>query len=407
MSSLNKSQVDSDMSSSNTTGARIWRPIAAVAAAVVIAFCGWSAWQYAQGGDPLAFLSGGAFQTVAETSGDAGEAGSAASDPQVTFASKTVTADDVKAAVAGLTFDGSDVSVPSDEVLVVIREGGIWVEQATASEASELVASTARRASALAAWAEQQGVGFSQVTWISEDAKGAVRMAVTVSCGKGAISGEVATLLSETEGYRISGNVYSALGADAGFAQESGDAPALPDGSAITVLQGKTADGEVLTGTKVTNRTLADDDGSTSGSSGSSSGADGSGSGVSSSGGSGSSAPDAARGDEGASSQAGVVTVSITVDGSAAGAGGSSATLQLSQGATVYDALASAGVDYNAKATGYGMYVSSIGGLAEKDHGSMSGWMYSVNGVTAGVACSSYVLSDGDSVYWWYANVEY
>ena len=97
--------------------------------------------------------------------------------------------------------------------------------------------------------------------------------------------------------------------------------------------------------------------------------------------------------------------VYITVDGSAAGAGASSATLALEPGATVYDALASSGVSFNAKATGYGMYVSSIAGLAEKEHGGMSGWMYSVNGMTPNVACSSYELSDGDSVYWWYANV--
>ena len=106
----------------------------------------------------------------------------------------------------------------------------------------------------------------------------------------------------------------------------------------------------------------------------------------------------------GASSQQGAtVTVSITVDGSSAGAGSSSATLVLPAGATVYDALASCGVSFNAKATGYGMYVSSIAGLAEKEHGGMSGWMYSVNGSTANIACSSYVLSGGESIYWWYA----
>ena len=111
--------------------------------------------------------------------------------------------------------------------------------------------------------------------------------------------------------------------------------------------------------------------------------------------------------DDSASEEAPVarITVYITVDGSAAGAGASSATLALEPGATVYDALASSGVSFNAKATGYGMYVSSIAGLAEKEHGGMSGWMYSVNGMTPNVACSSYELSDGDSVYWWYANV--
>ena len=100
------------------------------------------------------------------------------------------------------------------------------------------------------------------------------------------------------------------------------------------------------------------------------------------------------------------LTVTIVVDGTSAGANSSSATLSLEQGSTVYDALASSGVAFDAKQTGYGMYVSSIAGLAEKEHGGMSGWMYSVNGATPDVACSSYVLSDGDSIYWWYANVE-
>ena len=42
------------------------------------------------------------------------------------------------------------------------------------------------------------------------------------------------------------------------------------------------------------------------------------------------------------------------------------------------------------------------GGLAEFDHGSQSGWKYSVNGVDPSVACGSYVLSDGDVVAWRY-----
>lgn len=43
-----------------------------------------------------------------------------------------------------------------------------------------------------------------------------------------------------------------------------------------------------------------------------------------------------------------------------------------------------------------------IGGLAEKEHGGHSGWMYSVNGAVPMTACSNYVLSNGDSVSWYY-----
>ena len=100
-------------------------------------------------------------------------------------------------------------------------------------------------------------------------------------------------------------------------------------------------------------------------------------------------------------------TVSITVDGSAAGAASWSKTLTLSDGQTVYDVLMAADSNVNARSTGYGMYVGAIDGLAEKDHGSKSGWMYSVNGIYPNTACSNYVLKDGDVITWVYVNVDY
>lgn len=104
------------------------------------------------------------------------------------------------------------------------------------------------------------------------------------------------------------------------------------------------------------------------------------------------------------------VTVTVSVDSSAAGSPvGLTRTLTFAQGATVYDALAgacsAAGVSVNASSTAYGVYVSAIGGLAEKEHGAMSGWMYYVNGAYVNAACSSYALHDGDSVSWVYSNV--
>lgn len=250
---------------------RVLRPVLAVLAACVIAFCGWSAYEYAQGANPLAFLGGDAFQTVAEGDG-------AASSIELPFNEA----------------DSGD-EVPADD---------------SASEEAPV-----------------------------ED------------------SGQ-ATEGSGEEGAAVSSSVSSGSSANSGSGSSGG-----------------------------------------AGSSGSSSGAGSSGS--SSSGGSSSGGVSSSA----SPSRPARITVYITVDGSAAGAGASSATLALEPGATVYDALASSGVSFNAKATGYGMYVSSIAGLAEKEHGGMSGWMYSVNGVTPNVACSSYELSDGDSVYWWYANV--
>lgn len=134
--------------------------------------------------------------------------------------------------------------------------------------------------------------------------------------------------------------------------------------------------------------------GSSSSSSGASSSSSGSSSSSSSAGGS--SQP-------GTSAPAGTVTVYVSVSSSAVGnpvSGGG--TFTFNQGATVYDALCACGLSMNASNTGYGIYVSAIGGLAEKEHGGHSGWMYSVNGAVPMTACSNYVLSNGDSVSWYY-----
>ena len=152
------------------------------------------------------------------------------------------------------------------------------------------------------------------------------------------------------------------------------------------------------------------DSGSSSPSSGSSSSSAGSGSSSSSSGASssssGSSSSSSSAGSSsqpGTSAPAGTVTVYVSVSSSAVGnpvSGGG--TFTFNQGTTVYDALCACGLSMNASNTGYGIYVSAIGGLAEKEHGGHSGWMYSVNGAVPMTACSNYVLSNGDSVSWYY-----
>lgn len=144
--------------------------------------------------------------------------------------------------------------------------------------------------------------------------------------------------------------------------------------------------------------------GSSSSSGGSSSSSAGSGSGSSSSGASSSSSSSAGGSSQpGTSAPAGTVTVYVSVSSSAVGnpvSGGG--TFTFNQGATVYDALCACGLSMSASNTGYGIYVSAIGGLAEKEHGGHSGWMYSVNGAVPMTACSNYVLSNGDSVSWYY-----
>ena len=128
-----------------------------------------------------------------------------------------------------------------------------------------------------------------------------------------------------------------------------------------------------------------------------------SGSGSASGGGSASNSGGASAGNQSGSQQPGYVTVTVSVTSSAVGNPvSSSGTFTFNEGATPYDALCALGLSINARSSSYGTYVAAIGGLAEKEHGGKSGWMYSVNGTTPMTACSNYVLSNGDNVVWYY-----
>lgn len=133
------------------------------------------------------------------------------------------------------------------------------------------------------------------------------------------------------------------------------------------------------------------------------SGGTSSGGGQSSGGASASNGGTASSGGQGGTQEPSYVTVTVAVTSSAVGnpvsAGG---TYTFNEGATVYDALCALGLSVNAHGSSYGTYVDAIGGLAEKQYGGTSGWMYSVNGSTPMTACSNYVLSNGDNVVWYY-----
>ena len=128
-----------------------------------------------------------------------------------------------------------------------------------------------------------------------------------------------------------------------------------------------------------------------------------SGGGQSSDGASSSNGGNASSGGQGGSQESSYVTVTVSVTSSAVGNPVSSGgTFTFNEGATVYDALCALGLSVNAHGSSYGTYVSAIGGLAEKQYGGTSGWMYSVNGTTPMTACSNYVLSNGDNVVGYY-----
>lgn len=128
-----------------------------------------------------------------------------------------------------------------------------------------------------------------------------------------------------------------------------------------------------------------------------------SGGGQSSDGASSSNGGNASSGGQSGSQESSYITVTVSVTSSAVGNPVSSGgTFTFNEGATVYDALCALGLSVNAHGSSYGTYVSAIGGLAEKQYGGTSGWMYSVNGTTPMTACSNYVLSSGDNVVWYY-----
>lgn len=98
------------------------------------------------------------------------------------------------------------------------------------------------------------------------------------------------------------------------------------------------------------------------------------------------------------------VSVTISADGSLGGGGVSGpVTLTFEEGATVYDALASAGWSAQASWGAFGAYVTSINGVAAD---AQTGWTYTVNGSMPSTACSSYRLSDGDVVVWTFVKVK-
>ncbi|GAF08828.1 DUF4430 domain-containing protein [Paenibacillus pini] len=80
--------------------------------------------------------------------------------------------------------------------------------------------------------------------------------------------------------------------------------------------------------------------------------------------------------------------------------------VELRSGDTVWTLLRrvldSKGISYSWNNKSGTPYLESIAGDGEFDHGSGSGWMYSVNGSYPGYGASQYVLTNGDEVQWRY-----
>ncbi len=78
----------------------------------------------------------------------------------------------------------------------------------------------------------------------------------------------------------------------------------------------------------------------------------------------------------------------------------------LAEEESVYDILVEAarkyGIQMESKGGAENTYVKGIGYIYEREFGSLSGWVYHINGVSAEVGCGEYKLSDGDVIEWHY-----
>ena len=81
-----------------------------------------------------------------------------------------------------------------------------------------------------------------------------------------------------------------------------------------------------------------------------------------------------------------------------------SGTLNVDKNSNALSVLKTLAAKNGKEVAGSDYYVSGIGGLYEKQHGPMSGWMYSVNGIAPNKAAIKYDLNDGDQVVWYYVN---
>lgn len=127
------------------------------------------------------------------------------------------------------------------------------------------------------------------------------------------------------------------------------------------------------------------------------------------------SAPSGTSGSNSSTTASEKITVTVSVDCKTAVAAGyeqatsisssgslAHKTVTLPKGSSAFDALKATGLSVGSESTSMGTYVYSIASLREKECGSMSGWLYLVNGRTLSKSCDSAILQSGDSVSWRY-----
>lgn len=158
-----------------------------------------------------------------------------------------LSADDVKALVGSLSYDGSDVKVPTADIVAEVKDGHVVILHTLQSvdgvDGATLVNDSSRRAVALASTltkqrvdvaADQEGTEFSKLTWVVRLADGSVLLAVDEAGGELRKAEGTFGLISGAKGYVLSPDLLAALGNDSGLAAQAGEAPTGINGDAIS-----------------------------------------------------------------------------------------------------------------------------------------------------------------------------
>lgn len=152
------------------------------------------------------------------------------------------TNNDIKQQAKQLVFDGTDLSVPENELGVEVRGGRVQVTHTPGGgvDATAVAGNAARRAAALATAIGQRSVKgegeeaanpFSAVTWIVRNADGDSYLAVCFGSDGIPTSGDGLSVLAQSPRYRLSDGLFQALGGS--IPQEVGETPSLLSGEYI------------------------------------------------------------------------------------------------------------------------------------------------------------------------------
>ncbi len=159
--------------------------------------------------------------------------------PAVAPLTVTPTAEDLQLQASTLSFDGTDLSVPQEQLEVEVLEGRVqvthWLSEPV-YEANPVVEEAALRAAALTNLVsdrmvigadEEQPSTFASVLWIVRNQDGDSYLAVSFPAGTAPTTGSGLSVLATSPRYRISDGVYYALETEDNVPQSAGDTPVM------------------------------------------------------------------------------------------------------------------------------------------------------------------------------------